>query len=150
MPPAAPPATVRRRAGSVLVAKGMAVTGRAAILGLAVLAVALTLAYPLRQYLSQRGELAELEKEHAAAVAEVGRLAEQRRQLDDPDRIRAMARSRLNYAMPGERVYRVTGTPPAPPPAPLARAEAVAAGTWYERLWVSTQIAGQPPALPPK
>jgi len=116
-------------------------TGRAAILALVVCAIALTLAYPVREYIAQRREIAELRHRERLAYREVQRLAEHKRRLSDEAYIKREARRRLHYCMPGEKCYvvldddaddapRQTGPARKPP--------------WYETLWRSVQAADRP------
>ena len=80
-------------------------TGRAAVLGLVVCALVLSLAYPAKEFLAQRGEIGRLRAEQAQAQARVSALEERKRQLGDPAYVRAQARARLHYVLPGETVY---------------------------------------------
>ena len=90
-------------------------TRRAAILASAVCAVVLLLAYPLREYAAQRAEINSLREQSAAASRQVAELTEQQRRWQDPAYVRAQARERLHYVMPGETPYVVIrrggGTP---------------------------------------
>lgn len=115
---------------------GLSSTRRAATLAMVVCALALSVAVPLRTYLSQRaeihaaeGRLADLEREHRE-------LTSRRERLRDPAQIEAEARQRLQYVRPGEVPYIVqlpetTGAAPEPVPAPKPPTP------WYERLWTS-------------
>jgi cell division protein FtsB len=129
-------AAVRRRVPSGL-------TGRAAVLGLVVCALVLSLAYPLKEYLAQRAQLARLEQQRVAAEHRVAALEARRRQVSDPAYIKAQARKRLQYVLPGESVYVVV----APSEAPPATATTVPgttvrdSGTWYDRLWGTVRSA---------
>ncbi|MGN6245817.1 MAG: FtsB family cell division protein [Motilibacteraceae bacterium] len=125
-------------------------TGRAAILALVVCALALTLAYPLRSYLAQRGEIAAARERVAAKQAEVADLQRQLNRWQDPAYVKAQARERLHYVVPGETQYVVlepdeTGT------AGGAQAAAAAAPgrPWFSTLWGSVQGADRSgPARP--
>ena len=111
---------------------GLSSTKRAAVLAVVVCALALTVAVPLRNYVTQRQELAAVTEQQQELTTEVGELTRQRDRLSDPAEIAAQARSRLGYVMPGEVPY-VVQLPGAgePPPAP-----AVGSGlTWYQALW---------------
>jgi cell division protein FtsB len=118
-------------------------TGRAAVLGLVVCALVLSLAYPLKEYLAQRGDLAHLEQQRVAGERRVSALEERRRQLADPNYIKEQARKRLQYVLPGESVYVVvTPSPTAPNAAPPAPGPAVdPSGSWYGRLWDTVRTA---------
>jgi cell division protein FtsB len=113
------------------------------VLGLVVCALVLSLAYPLKEYLAQRGELARLEQQRVAAQQRVSDLEARRRQLADPAYVKAQARKRLQYVLPGESVYVVvTPSPAAPAPPPTASSPAVGSdGSWYDRLWGTVRTA---------
>ena len=124
-------------------------TGRAAVLGLVVCALVLSLAYPARQYLAQRGAIAHLAQQKAAAEDRVAALNAQAQRLNDPAYVRAEARRRLQYVMPGDTVY-VVITPDrpaaqAPKPAGVPTPAPGAGQPWYARLWGTVQTADQSP-----
>jgi cell division protein FtsB len=118
-------------------------TGRAAVLGLVVCALVLSLAYPAKEFLAQRGEIGRLRAEQAQAQARVSALEERKRQLGDPAYVRAQARARLHYVLPGETVYVVV------PPSGGGSASSAAPdvpkvgqdGSWYGRLWETVRSA---------
>jgi cell division protein FtsB len=118
-------------------------TGRAAVLGLVVCALVLSLAYPAKEFLAQRGEIGRLRAEKVQAQARVAALEERKRQLSDDAYVRAQARARLHYVLPGETVYVVV--PPsgsgtagsAKPDVPEVSAD----GSWYGRLWGTVRTA---------
>jgi cell division protein FtsB len=123
-------------------------TGRAAVLGLVVCALVLSLAYPAKEFLAQRGEIGRLLQQQRDAEARVAALEERRRQLSDPAYVRAQARERLHFVLPGETVYVVV-----PPPADsgtggeTADLPAVSRdGSWYGRLWGTVRAADGAPA----
>jgi cell division protein FtsB len=72
---------------------------------------ALVLAPPIQHYFTQRAQInairAQLDGDRAAL--EAARIELTRWQ--DPDYVKAQARERLHFVMPGERQYIVTGTP---------------------------------------
>jgi cell division protein FtsB len=118
-------------------------TGRAAVLGLVVCALVLSLAYPAKEFLAQRGEIGRLQQQQREATARVAALEERQRQLADPAYVRAQARARLHYVLPGETVYVVVppsgagagaGTAPDVPEVPQD-------GSWYGRLWGTVRTA---------
>ncbi len=99
-------------------------------------ALALTIAVPLRTYLSQRADLAEQEQRQVELREEVARLEQQRDRMSDPAQVEAEARRRLGYVMPGETPYvvqlpeddgRDAGSD--------GHAGAESSGPWYEGLW---------------
>jgi cell division protein FtsB len=115
-------------------------TGRAAILAVVACAIALSLAYPLREYIAQRREIAQLRVQQRQAQQQVERLAEQKQRLGDESYVRREARRRLHMCDPGAKCYVVLGDDdggdqnathkPAPPSPP-----------WYVNLWRSVDAA---------
>jgi len=72
-----------------------------------VCALALSVAVPLRTYLSQRDEVRIQEQRQADLRAQVEALEKRKAQLEDPAQVEAEARRRLRYVMPGETPYMV-------------------------------------------
>lgn len=72
---------------------------------------ALVLAPPIQNYFTQRAQINALraQVDGDRAALEAARLELTRWQ--DPDYVKAQARERLHFVMPGERQYIVTGTP---------------------------------------
>jgi cell division protein FtsB len=86
--------------------------------GLTVLAV-LVLAPTIRMYTTEQQQISKLQQQNAAQKAEVDKLNTQIKDWDDPDYIKAQARDRLLYVMPGETSYLIIDDlPPAPQTAP--------------------------------
>ena len=109
-----------RRASGPLRRFGQTPTRRAVILALVVCALALSVAVPLRNYLSQRGELAEVQQQQQRLREQVDELERRKAELSDPAHIEAEARRRLRYVRPGETPYVVPlpGGLESPVPAP--------------------------------
>lgn len=84
-------------------------TARAAVLSLVICGLAVTLAYPLRQYATQRSQLDRLRRQNQAQQAVVNALAREAAQWNDPDYVRIQARIRLHMVLPGETGYVLTG-----------------------------------------
>jgi hypothetical protein len=105
-------------------------------------------ALPLREFLSQRGDIRRLEQSEAAARHRVAALEEQRARLSDPAYVAALARDRLHFVRPGETAYVVIApTAPAAAPKDAKRAAGAAVGTngpWYSQLWGSVRSADRP------
>lgn len=104
-------------------------------------ALAVTLAIPVRAWLSQRAEIAALESDVAAAKVRVADLQLQVEDWNDPAFVIAQARSRLHFVFPGEVGYVVLGSddrPVAADPRPESRET-----PWYSMLWDSTRQADQ-------
>ena len=123
-------------------------TTRAAVLGLVFCALVVSAALPLREYLSQRSDIRQLEQQQADARRRVSALEEQKARLRDPAYISALARDRLHFVRPGETAY-VVIAPSAPPvpPKDAQRAASAPAGPeapWYSQLWGSVRTADRP------
>lgn len=120
-----------------------ALTSRAAILAVVVCAIALSLAYPVREYIAQRKEIADLRHKEAVARGQVDELLQRKQQLGDKSYIEREATRRLHYCRPDVKCYIVLdggggegrqaqeGGPPSRPP-------------WYETLWRSVEAADRP------
>lgn len=136
-----------RATGGSSASRGGALATRAVILGLTLAVLALTLAYPLKQYLGQRHQIATLRSQHADESATVQSLRKQIARWDDPAYVKAQARERLHYVLPGDTAYVVIGqqAPTAPRAAkPAAPGKGSAGQPWYSQLWQSVQQAGTP------
>jgi cell division protein FtsB len=132
-------------------AKRTAVTTRAAILGVVVMVLALALTVPLRQYLAQRGQVAQARAAQAQAQARVDALEAQKQRLQDPAYVEQLARERLHFVRPGEVPYILLTPPPTPAPSRSVRGGPGVGGTgpWYSRLWGTVEAAGKTPAPRP-
>ncbi len=111
--------------------------GRAVALLVVLGALALTLALPIREWVSQRMEISQLEASVAATQQEVAdRTAEQER-WQDPAYVAAQARSRLHFVLPGEIGYVVIGGDDTPVVTTAAGEER----SWWSGLWDSVRVA---------
>ncbi|MCW2622052.1 MAG: ftsL2 [Frankiales bacterium] len=123
-------------------------TTRAAVLGLVLCALVVTLAIPLRELLAQHSQIAGLQADQSAAEQRVAELAQQKRLLEDPTYVAALARQRLHFVKPGETAYVVLAPeqPAALATAPATRVNADARSPWYSQLWGSVEEADKPVA----
>jgi cell division protein FtsB len=117
-------------------------TSRAAVLAVVVCAIALSLAYPVREYIAQRRQIDQLVAESQATSAELARLRAEAARLNDPAYIEQQARDRLHWCMPRQTCYVIIGGQPAR----NGQVTADAGTPWYERLWHSVHQADQPGA----
>ena len=119
-------------------------TGRAAVLALVVCLLAISLAYPLREYLAQRGDIAGYQDKVAEQQARVAELRRQHARWSDQAYVEAQARERLHYVMPGETSYVVleADDTPAPDGAVEPATAAAARSPWFTDLWRSVEVAG--------
>ena len=103
-------------------------TSRAAVLAVVLCAIALSLAYPVREYIAQRRQIDQL----AGGAADdrrrsCGSCERQQQRLDEPAYVEQQARDRLHMCLPGETCYVIIGghSGPAPPRRPGAAGHAL-------------------------
>ncbi|GAA3578235.1 septum formation initiator family protein [Nonomuraea rosea] len=118
-------------------AKRPQLTGRAAILAVVVCAIAMSLAYPVREYISLRRSIAEQRAERASVEAERQWLLARDRQSRDPNWIKKTAKERLHYCGPGEKCYVVMEQDQGQQQAAVKQPAAVP--PWYQTLWESVE-----------
>lgn len=109
-------------------------TGRAALLAVVVCMVALSLAYPVREYLAQRRQIGQLVAAGRSLSTQVRTLQARQRELDTPTYVEHQAEERLGMCLPGNTCYVVVG---ASTPSGGSRQPAAATTPWYSRLWRS-------------
>ena len=117
-------------------------TGRAALLAVVMCAIALSLAYPVREYIGQRRQIDQLLVTQQSLSQQVKNLQAEQKQFSDPSYIEQQARDQLHYCMTGEKCYVIIGNSPAPDAGP---ARTTTATSWYSKLWGSVQKADQTP-----
>ncbi len=121
-------------------------TGRAVVLGLLFIALMLAYAYPVRIYLTQNAEMSRLSGHLEVQRHRIDTLAAQNKKWEDPAYFAQQARERLQLVLPGDTAYRVAD--PTRTDEAMAdqakRGRATSEGSWYGKLWSSTQAADQP------
>jgi cell division protein FtsL len=118
-------------------------TGRAAVLAVVICAIVLSLAYPVREYMTQRSQIESLVAQQQTMLAQVRNLQAQQARLADPTYIEQLARQELDMCFPGTRCYIVEGSLPS---VSLAQAAERGPAPWYDKLWRSVQQADASPA----
>jgi len=111
--------------------------GRAVALLVVLGALALTLALPIREWVSQRMEISRLEASVVATQQEVADRTTEQERWQDPAYVAAQARSRLHFVLPGEIGYVVIGADEAP----VAPAAVNEDRSWWSGLWDSVRAA---------
>ncbi|WP_128431388.1 FtsB family cell division protein [Streptomyces cyaneus] len=107
-------------------------TGRAALLALVVCSLVVALAYPIRQYVSQRADIADMRRQKEEAAQRVEQLRDLKARWQDDAYAKQQIRQRLHYVMPGETGYIVID----PDAAKQSRNELGAADRpWYTNIW---------------
>ena len=117
-------------------------TGRAAVLAVVICAIALSLAYPIREYVTQRQQIDSLVAQQQTMLTQVKNLQAQQAKLASPAYIEQLARQELDMCFPGTRCYIVEGSRPQVSPAQAAKA---GPAPWYDKLWRSVQQADASP-----
>ncbi|MED7948054.1 MULTISPECIES: septum formation initiator family protein [unclassified Streptomyces] len=133
-------------------------TSRATVLVLVLCSLVAILAYPTRQFISQRSEISSQRAKAEHARQQVEQLRREKARWQDPEYVKVQARARLHYAMPGETPYiavdpaageATRSSVGAPPPAQgPATGPAKAARPWYAGIWDSVDAAAAPAAAP--
>jgi cell division protein FtsB len=113
-------------------------TSRAAVLAVVLCAIALSLAYPVREYIAQRRQIDQLQAQSAQTAATLARLQAEAARLNDPAYIEQRARDQLHMCLPAQTCYVIMNGKPA---AGLIPRRPAAASTWYGRLWQSVREA---------
>lgn len=112
-------------------------TSRAAVLAIVLCAIALTLAYPVREYIAERRQIDQLEGQRAQISAQIHQLKTEQKALNTPAYIEQQAREKLHMCFPTQTCYEVIS--------PVSRTAKTTARTasspWYGRLWQSVREA---------
>jgi cell division protein FtsB len=120
------------------VARSTKLTGRAALLAVVMCAIALSLAYPVREYIAQRQQIDQLLAEQQTVSAQVKALQAQDQKLSQNWYIEQEAQDQLHMCFPQQQCYEVVSGQSAK--AAAAAPQAVA-DPWYAKLWDSVQQA---------
>jgi cell division protein FtsB len=115
-------------------------TSRAAVLIVVVCAIALSLAYPVREYIAQLHQIDQLRTQQAAINAQLRQLEAQRNELGSKAYIEQQAQDRLQMCFPSQTCYAII---PGTRPAAKAAAAHRVITPWYERLWTSVGVANK-------
>ncbi len=113
-------------------------TSRAAVLAVVICAIALSLAYPVREYIGQRQQISQLVAQREATLAQVKSLQAEQARLSDRSYIEQLARQELDMCFPGTQCYVVEGSQPA---LSGARTRPPGPAPWYSKLWQSVEQA---------
>ncbi|NDZ78394.1 MULTISPECIES: septum formation initiator family protein [unclassified Streptomyces] len=107
-------------------------TGRAAILLMVLCTLVVALAYPMRQYVSQRNDIADQRRQVSDAKARVEELRDEKARLQDNAYVERLAREQLHYVRPGETNYTMVD-----PDSRTQRSggKGAADRPWYSNLW---------------
>ena len=135
---------------NTLLGLGARVTGRALVLVAVFVLLGLSYASSLRIYLDQQHQMALADQQIAERTAKIADLQAELKRWDDPNFVRAQARDRLGWVMPGEIGYRVVDEHGEPIGAgvTLESEQQLPAGEhepmWWDRMWGSVRTADAP------
>ena len=87
-------------------------TGRAAVLAVVICAIALSLAYPVREYVTQRRQIDSLVAQQQVMQAQLKSMEAQQAKLSSPAYVEQLARQDLDMCFPGRQCYIVEGGQP--------------------------------------
>jgi cell division protein FtsB len=118
-------------------------TSRAAVLAVVLCAIALSLAYPVREYIAQRRQIDQLQAQRQAIALELGRLEQQQKLLNSNAYVEQQAQDKLHMCPPADKCYVIINRPPPPG---KAAADHAPGTPWYERLWGSVRQADKAPS----
>ncbi|GAA1601261.1 MULTISPECIES: FtsB family cell division protein [Streptomyces] len=118
-------------------------TGRAALLVLVLCTLVVALAYPMRQYVSQRSEIAEQERAAEAAAKRLERLRDEKARWQDDAYAEQQARKHLHFVRPGETAY-IMADPGAEAAQQRRTGHAGSDRPWYSNVWDGVDKADRP------
>lgn len=128
------------------VGRQTALTARAAILIVALASVAIAIAVPLKVWMGQRSDIANLSAQTKKTQARLQALAAEHKRWNDPSYVETQARQRLHFVLPGEKTYIVLGKGQGGKSGTAEQRTVTPNGPWYQQFWQSDQAAGDPPA----
>jgi cell division protein FtsB len=136
----------RERGGRAVSGRRPRITGRAAVLALVFCSLVAVLAYPTRQFIAQRAQIAQQQAAARQAQAQVEILRREKARWQDPAYVQAQARERLHYGFPGETLYSSVDPDPgagaaAGPSATVAPQPGAVTQPWYDNMFESLNRA---------
>jgi cell division protein FtsL len=117
-------------------------TGRAAVLAVVICAIALSLAYPVREYMAQRQQIDQLVAQQQTMLTQVKNLQAEQARLSDRSYIEQLAREELDMCFPGTQCYIIEGSQPL---ISGTRPQQPGLEPWYAKLWRSVEQADASP-----
>ena len=147
---AAGEASVTTPTAPVARSRAFGLTWRLIAMAVVVAVIALTLSQSLRVYFNQASQIAALRVQIDEENARIADLEDQIARWDDPAYVKAQARERLGWVMPGEVGYRVVDADGNP----IGTDEALVVpeandGQWWQDVWGSVVVADNPVGAEP-
>jgi cell division protein FtsL len=115
-------------------------TSRAAVLAVVICAIALSLAYPVREYIAQRRQIDQLQAERQQLTGQLRQLQQHQQRLGDPAYVEQLARNELHLCMRGDTCYVVISNHPKHV---AGKTDVASLTPCYERMWQSVQEANR-------
>jgi cell division protein FtsB len=112
------------------------------VLAMVICAIALSLAYPVREYIAQRQQIDQLMAQQQTLTEQVKALQQQDVELSQAWYIEQQARDQLHMCYPDEQCYEVVSGQPVRTPVKQQQAPA---DPWYAKLWQSVQNSDAQP-----
>jgi cell division protein FtsB len=137
-----PQASAAQAAAMVVAARSTKLTGRAALLAVVICAIALSLAYPVREYIAQRQQIDQLLAQQQTLSTQVQALQQQNVKLSQTWYIEQQAEDQLHMCFPNEQCYQVVSGQSAKT---AAQPKQAPADPWYAKLYQSVQQADKQP-----
>jgi Septum formation initiator len=106
-------------------------------------------AWPVRELVAQRQQLAQTASDVHAAEARIAALNQTEANFSDPAYIEQQARAQLHFVMPGETPFTVV-RPGGPVPDRTLPKSQPPVQAWYQNLWSSVRGANMRPGASPK
>lgn len=128
---------------------GGTLTSRALILIIVLAMLVLALSVPIRNWLSQRAEVAALRADISASSERIAELETELARWSDPAFVATEARRRLHFVLPGEIGYVTISRDGRPAEAVLSDEAAERPRGWHSVMWESLQRADGPPLAVP-
>jgi cell division protein FtsB len=144
------PAAARRTAATgatkrTVAARPKAFTGRATVLIVVLVVLALAYTYPVRVYLAQESQIGKMEAAQAAQQEKINGLTEEVAKWQDDAYVKIQARDRLFYVEPGETPLLVLNDPAGAARDAGRPVSPAAPDRWYDTLWGSVTAANAEP-----
>ena len=125
-------------------------TGRAAVLVLVLAVLTVSYASSLRAYLQQREHIGDLKEAIAERESAINALEREKQRWQDPAFVKAQARARFGYLMPGETGFLVLDKDGNPLESQTSLSDPdevikTVPTAWWSQAWASVELAGNPP-----
>ncbi len=139
----------RTQAAAPAAAPRPRLTGRAAILVLVLAVLMVSYASSMRAYFEQRHQMDDLQADITESRANIRALQREKARWDDPAFVRAQARQRFGWVLPGEIAYQVIDEDGKPldhddslsnPDVTTETEQPL----WWQSAWRSVEVAGNP------